>query len=71
MVVRRWTYSKLTINPVRPQILIALLSLSVVATLAIVTDKDNIGIGAVGGLIALAMRLIETDGSNGASSDDD
>ena len=62
-LIRKWTFGKLTINPVRPQILIALMSLLVIAILAICTGKDNIGIGAVGGLIALAMRLIETDGS--------
>ena len=71
LLVRRWKFKKLTIYPVRPQILLALVALSLVAVLAIIMDKDNIGIGAVGGLIALAMRLIEVDGSSGKSRDNE
>ena len=53
---------KLTIGKVRPQVMVALIALSAVALFTLNdSDMQNIATLAVGGLIALATRIIEHD----------
>ena len=54
---------KMKIGTFRPQVMVVLLALCTIAVLALnLKGMENIGTLAVGGLIALATRIIEKDG---------
>ena len=56
---------KIRIGTIRPQILVVLAALSLIAFVALRLDEGNVTSLAVGGMIALATRIIEKDsGSN-------
>lgn len=50
------------IGKFRPQILVVLFALSLIALMGLFLDELNVTSIAVGGLIALATRIIEQDG---------
>lgn len=49
------------IGKVRPQILIALLGLIVIAILSIRSGQTEIGVGCIAGVIALAKDVLQSD----------
>ncbi|MYD50846.1 MAG: hypothetical protein F4W93_05100 [Dehalococcoidia bacterium] len=57
---------KIKIGTFRPQVMVVLLALSAIALWALShPNLENVGTLAVGGLIALATRIIEKDGGAG------
>ena len=56
---------KLRIGMVRPQVLLVLTGLTVIGISALLLGHSNVTSIAVGGMIALTMRIIETDKGDG------
>ena len=59
--VFRLTKSNLSVGRVRPQVLLALTGLSAIGVIALLLGYSNVTSIAVGGVIALTMRIIDTD----------
>jgi uncharacterized membrane protein YhhN len=62
-------YMSLFIGKIRPQIFLALVILGVVATLGIWHDLNEVTVGCIAGIIALAKDVLQVDSA--PDSDDD
>ena len=59
------------LGKIRPQIFLALCILGLVAVLGIQNDLNEIAVGCIAGIIALANDVLQSDsGPNGNGSDD-
>jgi len=50
------------LGKVRPQVFLALLSLGVIAVISIRADLNEISVGCIAGIIALAKDVLQSDG---------